>query len=63
MIGLAILTGAGLFAGDWPWADGRFRRCPTPGANPGVTEDGAGHVLLNDFAIDCYSSATGGDRS
>ncbi len=61
VIGLAILTGAGLFAGGLAVGGWALPPVPNAGANPGVTEDGAGHVLLNDFAIDCYSSATGGD--
>jgi hypothetical protein len=55
-VGVGILAGLGLFAGGVAVGAAALAPIANPGANPGVTEDGRGGVLENEFAIDCYTS-------
>src|SRR5580698_6520558 len=59
-IGASVVAGLGLFAGGVAVGAAALPPVTNPGANPGVTADGQGNVLPNQFAIDCYSSTSPG---
>jgi hypothetical protein len=55
-VGVGALVGVGLFAVGVLVGAAALPPRPNPGANPGVSENGQGQVLANQFAIDCYTS-------
>jgi hypothetical protein len=57
-VGVGALVGLGVFAGGVVVGAAALPPSPNPGENPGVTENAQGHVLTNQFAIDCYTSLT-----
>jgi hypothetical protein len=58
-IGVTVLAGVGLFAGGVAVGAAALPPVANPGVHPGVSVDGQGRVLQNQFAIDCYTSTSG----